>query len=121
MIDFLFLPRRNSGGSLRKFFYINLLPLAGSSFSSLKVFYDCSGGNSRPSRPSGVGGGNFFRTRTAASFFLLLLVIMLLLDCALKGTPNAQRRTSNVEVSKPSTHLLASRIHTNRVDSRDRS
>src|SRR5438067_8315802 len=98
-----------------------LLRSAVSSFRSLKVFYDCSGGNSRPSRPSGVGGGNFFRTRTAASFFLLLLVIMLLLDCALKRTPNAQRRTSNVEVSKPSTHLLASRIHTNRVDSRDRS
>jgi hypothetical protein len=32
---------------------------AGSSFSSLEVFQDCSGGNSRPSRLSGVGGGNF--------------------------------------------------------------
>ena len=71
MIDFLFLPRRNSGGSLRKFFYINLLPLAGSSFSSLKVFHDCSGGNSRPSRPSGVGGGNFLVTKVW--FFLLAL------------------------------------------------
>src|SRR5262249_11773188 len=85
-----------------------------------KVFYDCSGGNSRPSRPSGVGGGNFFRTRTAASFFLLFLGIMLLLDCALKQSPSVQRRTSNVEVSKPSTRLMAARIHTNGNGSRDR-
>ena len=37
-----------------------LLPPARSSFSSLEVFNDCSGGNSRPSRLSGVGGGTFF-------------------------------------------------------------
>src|SRR5437764_1736103 len=29
------------------------------SFRSVEVFHDCSGGNSRPSRPSGVGGGIF--------------------------------------------------------------
>jgi hypothetical protein len=60
MIALLSLPRRDSGGTTRKFFRENLLPLAESSFSSLKVFHDCSGGNSRPSHPSGVGGGNFF-------------------------------------------------------------
>lgn len=36
-----------------------LLPAYETSFRGLKVFYDCSGGNSRPSRLSGVGGGNF--------------------------------------------------------------
>src|SRR5207253_7332629 len=30
-----------------------------SSITSSGVFEDCSGGNSRPSRPSGVGGGTF--------------------------------------------------------------
>src|SRR4030095_7765192 len=35
------------------------LPPARSSFSSIEVFRDCSGGNSRPSRLSGVGGGTF--------------------------------------------------------------
>jgi hypothetical protein len=64
MIDFLFLPHRDNSGSRQKFFHINLLPLAGSSFSSLKVFHDCSGGNSRPSRPSGVGGGNFLMAKS---------------------------------------------------------
>src|SRR3954469_1191789 len=28
-------------------------------FSSVEVFEECSGGNSRPLRPSGVGGGHF--------------------------------------------------------------
>ena len=36
-----------------------LLPADETSLRGLKVFYDCSGGNSRPSRLSGVGGGNF--------------------------------------------------------------
>ena len=36
-----------------------LLPADATSLTALKVFYDCSGGNSRPSRLSGVGGGNF--------------------------------------------------------------
>src|SRR6058998_977875 len=48
-----------------------LLPPAPSSFSSVKVFYDCSGGNSRPSRLSGVGGGTFLMTKVC--FFLLAL------------------------------------------------
>jgi len=38
----------------------NLLRLAASSFSTSKFFEDCSGGNSRPSHSSGVGGGHFF-------------------------------------------------------------
>ena len=37
----------------------NLLRLAESSFSNVEVFEDCSGGNSRPLHPSGVGGGHF--------------------------------------------------------------
>jgi hypothetical protein len=36
-----------------------------------KVFHDCSGGNSRPSRLSGVGGGILLET-ISASFFLLV-------------------------------------------------
>jgi hypothetical protein len=36
-----------------------LLRAQETSLTALKVFYDCSGGNSRPSRLSGVGGGNF--------------------------------------------------------------
>src|SRR4029077_9338985 len=73
-----------------------LLRPAGSSFSSLKVFNDCSGGNSRPSRPSGVGGGTFLRPGLRAAtawqakicLFLLalapvLLLLVLLLDYCL--------------------------------------
>src|SRR5206468_1194927 len=44
----------------------------------LKVFYDCSGGNSRPSRLSGVGGGNFLRSNVCR---FLLARDLLLLDC----------------------------------------
>src|SRR4029450_10333960 len=40
----------------------NLLPLAKTSFSTVEVFHDCSGGNSRPSCLSGVGGGTFLMT-----------------------------------------------------------
>jgi hypothetical protein len=38
----------------------NLLPLAGSSFSSFEVFEDCSGGNSRLSYLLWCGGRSFF-------------------------------------------------------------
>ena len=48
-------PRENFSKILFKI----LLPVVETSFTGLKVFYDCSGGNSRPSRLSGVGGGNF--------------------------------------------------------------
>ena len=44
----------------------------------LKVFYDCSGGNSRPSRLSGVGGGNFLGGNVRR---FLLARDLLLLDC----------------------------------------
>jgi hypothetical protein len=40
-----------------------LLPERETSLRALKVFYDCSGGNSRPSRLSGVGGGNFLEDK----------------------------------------------------------
>jgi hypothetical protein len=36
-----------------------LLRATATSLTRLKFSYNCSGGNSRPSRPSGVGGGNF--------------------------------------------------------------
>jgi hypothetical protein len=42
-----------------------LLPAVATSLKGLKVFYDCSGGNSRPSRLSGVGGGNFLGGNSA--------------------------------------------------------
>jgi hypothetical protein len=40
-----------------------LLPADETSLTGWKVFYDCSGGNSRPSRLSGVGGGNFLELK----------------------------------------------------------
>ncbi len=43
----------------KEIFFKILLPAAATSLSRLPAFYDCSGGNSRPSRLSGVGGGNF--------------------------------------------------------------
>jgi hypothetical protein len=55
-----------------------LLPAGETSLTALEVFYDCSGGNSRPSRLSGVGGGNFFG-RNVRRF--LLARDQLLLDC----------------------------------------
>src|SRR5438874_11982071 len=106
MIDFLFLPRRNSSGSLRKFLYINLLPLAGSSFSSLKVFHDCSGGNSRPSRPSGVGGGNFFGDE---SLVLSSCSCSCPRSCSIKAL-SKERLSPNVQrlMSKPArSHLIS--------------
>ena len=68
-----------------------LLPAGKTSLRALEVFYDCSGGNSRPSRPSGVGGGNFLGGQTPSSLFLL--VIMVLLDCRVeerRSTPNGE-------------------------------
>jgi hypothetical protein len=47
------------GENFSEFLYRILLPADETSLTALKVFYDCSGGNSRPSRLSGVGGGNF--------------------------------------------------------------
>ena len=55
-----------------------LLPVDETSLTALKVFYDCSGGNSRPSRLSGVGGGNFLGTNVCR---FLLARNLLLLDC----------------------------------------
>src|SRR5215208_7493519 len=45
-----------------------LLPAVETSLTALKVFYDCSGGNSRPSRLSGVGGGNFLGHKRSPFF-----------------------------------------------------
>jgi hypothetical protein len=53
-----------------------LLPAGKTSLKALKVFYDCSGGNSRPSRLSGVGGGNFLGTNVRR--FLLARDLLLL-------------------------------------------
>jgi hypothetical protein len=55
-----------------------LLPADKTSLRGLKVFYDCSGGNSRPSRLSGVGGGNFLVPNVRR---FLLARDVLLLDC----------------------------------------
>jgi len=52
--------------SLENFSDKILLRSSESSFTRLEVFYDCSGGNSRPSHPSGVGGGNFLQTKVCA-------------------------------------------------------
>jgi hypothetical protein len=70
-----------NGKTARKFFEILfriLLPADETSFRGLKVFYDCSGGNSRPSRLSGVGGGNFLAPSVRR---FLLARDLLLLDC----------------------------------------
>jgi len=48
-----------------------LLRAGGTSLSSLKFSYNCSGGNSRPSRLSGVGGGNFLQTKVCLFLFAL--------------------------------------------------
>src|SRR5437773_1564475 len=48
-----------------------LLLAGGTSLSSLKFSYNCSGGNSRPSRLSGVGGGNFLQTKVCLFLFAL--------------------------------------------------
>ena len=61
-----------------KIFFKILLRACETSFTGLKVFYDCSGGNSRPSRLSGVGGGNFLGTNVRR---FLLARDLLLLDC----------------------------------------
>jgi hypothetical protein len=55
-----------------------LLPASETSLRGFKVFYDCSGGNSRPSRLSGVGGGNFLGLNLRR---FLLARDLLLLDC----------------------------------------
>jgi hypothetical protein len=41
----------------------NLLPLAGSSFSSFEVFEDVLGGTAASHASSGVGGGHFLITK----------------------------------------------------------
>jgi hypothetical protein len=55
-----------------------LLRAQETSLTALKVFYDCSGGNSRPSRLSGVGGGNFLGENVRP---FLLARDLLVLDC----------------------------------------
>ena len=71
-----------AGAELRENFLKNmckiLLPVDETSLKALKVFYDCSGGNSRPSRLSGVGGGNFLGANVPR---FLLARDLLLLDC----------------------------------------
>ena len=49
-----------------------LLP-GGNSATTSATFYDCSGGNSRPSHPSDVGGGIFLH-------LLLILILILMLE-----------------------------------------
>src|SRR5438128_73831 len=44
-----------------------LLPRPVSSVTTNPVFQECSGGNSRPSRPSGVGGGTLFGVKRKRS------------------------------------------------------
>src|SRR5439155_21835106 len=82
------LPDRRGCRGTHKFLCKILLPLARSSFTSLEVFYDCSGGNSRPSHPSGVGGGNFLQTKVCP---LLLLVLLLNEDSANRKRPTRLR------------------------------
>src|SRR5207245_9039802 len=55
-----------------------LLRAGGTSLSSLKFSYNCSGGNSRPSRLSGVGGGNFLQTKVGLFLFALASIHALL-------------------------------------------
>jgi hypothetical protein len=82
-----------------------LLRVGETSLKALKVFYDCSGGNSRPSRLSGVGGGNFLGAERSP-----------LSSCSrsalarLRLNTNAQPRTSNVEISKPASRCMANRV-----------
>jgi hypothetical protein len=84
---------------MQKFSYKILLPPAGSSFSSLKVFNDCSGGNSRPSRPSGVGGGNFLRPglRAATAWQTKICLFLLALALARLLREERERLTHNVQ------------------------
>ena len=82
-----------------------LLRAGETSLTALKVFYDCSGGNSRPSRLSGVGGGNFLGLNVHR--FLLARNLAL---ARLRLNTSAQRRTSNVEFSKPASRRVANRV-----------
>src|SRR6516225_1363319 len=91
----------SNGRTLRNFSKILcriLLPAAETSLRGLKVFYDCSGGNSRPSRLSGVGGGNFLALNVRC---FLLARDLALARLRLSKTLNTERRTSNVEIRKP--------------------
>src|SRR5947199_3037080 len=78
----------------------NLLRLSVSSFKSLEVFvfHDCSGGNSRPSRPSGVGGGNFFMAKVSYACSI---------EFGRQKTPNAQRPMSKSAVASRMSWPLA--------------
>ncbi len=71
-----------------------------------KAFYDCSGGNSRPSRLSGVGGGNFLRQNIC--LFLLARDHAL---ARLRLKRKAQTKPSNVELSKTAPLRVADRVH----------
>ena len=82
-----------------------LLPAAETSLTGLKVFYDCSGGNSRPSRLSGVGGGNFLGPNVRR--FPLARDHAL---ARLRLNRNAQLRTSDVEIRKSVSRHVANRV-----------
>src|SRR5439155_6211098 len=71
-----------------------LLRASGTSLTSLKFSYDCSGGNSRPSRLSGVGGGNFLQTKVCLFLFALAR------NHALAGLPLEKKR-STLKVKYP--------------------
>jgi len=71
-----------------------LLRAGGTSLSSLKFSYNCSGGNSRPSRLSGVGGGNFLQTKVCLFLFALAR------NHALAGLPLEKKR-STLKVKYP--------------------
>ena len=72
------LQRQNFAKIFREFCFKILLPASETSLRGFEVFYDCSGGNSRPSRLSGVGGGNFLGLNFRR---FLLARDLLLLDC----------------------------------------
>jgi hypothetical protein len=74
-----------------------LLPAVETSLRALEVFYDCSGGNSRPSRLSGVGGGNFLAPNVRP-FFLLVICSCLIASEQKRSTPNVQCRNQQTRI-----------------------
>jgi hypothetical protein len=88
-----------------------LLPPNATSLTGLEVFYDCSGGNSRPSRLSDVGGGNFLRMQSVFFSFSCSCSCSCSITTFAGKTPNAQRPTSNVEISRLASRRMANRVH----------
>ena len=113
--SFLFLPYQGPCWGVQKFSYKILLPPAGSSFSSVKVFTIVLGGTAALHVHRAWGAVIFCRRKV---WPLTLAHALAQLEFDRQKTPNAQRPTPNVEISNREPNIMAPRFYTDHAADR---